>query len=69
MGGETRETIAAQAIAVTARNFLASLSCKMDFFAPTSRGHRCAQQLLTAGFTRFQFLFLRGNRFRGRSHD
>jgi hypothetical protein len=53
MGGETRETIDAQTIAITARNFLASLSCKMNFFAPTSRGHRCAQKLLTAGFALF----------------
>jgi hypothetical protein len=54
MGGEMPETIDAQTIAATARNFLASLSRKMDFLAPTSCGHGLAQKLLTAGFARFQ---------------
>jgi hypothetical protein len=51
--GEVRKTIAAQAIAVTERNFLARCSGKLNFLAPTSCGHRLAQKFLTAGFARF----------------
>jgi hypothetical protein len=51
--GGVLETIAAQAIAVTARNFLARRGSKMDFLAPTPCGHRFARKLLTAGFARF----------------
>jgi len=68
IGSEVCETIAAQAIAIAARNFLACRGSKTDFFAPATYNHRAAQKFLAAGLADFRFAQFRGGWPRARGH-